>query len=188
MNKFINWLKLKYKLWKLKNEIFSDQSYNSNSSFGNPFFNNVAIDDSFYLQQENEMKYIEGLYQIKSYINSKAKTKEEYEKVLSKYGSKEMKDNWKQDIYEDDLIDLADNNSSDIHKIMKQFYTRDKKDIKNNKQKKQMIDKRIKDYEKLQITKQIRKLNKQLRKAESNGDAEMAKELRSKINELGRSI
>lgn len=185
-----NWFKDKYLEWK------TDQLIDSGTGVGNieslnPF-NTGKTDiysDAGYHQDENQKKYQEAVLKLKRKINEKVgqKNAENYEKVLGAY--KSDTDDWKKDLNNVDLLDLTNEDEMSVAKeFMKQAVVYKDADIKNEKQKLEMIDKRIKHYEILRVKKQIRKLNRELRKAERSGDEERSKELWGEINELRRSI
>ena len=186
------WIKNKY--YERQAEKFVNASTGSgDSKFLDPF--NAGRDIDFnanpaYYQDDIQEKYHEAILQIKRKINSSVKEKntKNYEEALKKFIGKS--DDWKEDLQVNDLLDLADKEKIDpTEQLIRDIVVyKDGIDIKSEEQKLKMIDRRIEHYNRLKIQKQIRKLNRELRKAQRSGDDKLTKELWGKIDELKRSL
>lgn len=121
-----------------------------------------------------QFAYKEGIRNIKKHVNSlvKAKTKDEYQAVLSQI---------------EDLMRYAKSESEEKAKLTQALYNAwvftGGRDIKNPTERAKMIDKRIKDYKELQEHTNKRKLIRQIRQARKEGDEAKAKELEKKWKE-----
>jgi len=121
-----------------------------------------------------QFAYKEGLRNMKKHVNSlvKAETKEEYQKVLSQI---------------DNLIKHAKSDSKEKEKLTEALYKAwvftGGRDIKSSKERAKMIEKRIDDYKELQEHKLKRKLMKEIRVAEREGNEELVNQLQKEWKE-----
>lgn len=181
----IKWLKDKYLNWKVDRLLTSDfESHTVYNNF-NEFDSSITTSIASY-QSEKEYKYQQALAVIKRKIKDEAKTTS-LDKVLKKYGNKKLIDDFKKDLYNKDLISVTED-FDPVKFFLKKLNIKTERDIKSKKDKKEMIQKRIKDYEILRQKNEIRSINKMLRAASRTKDEKLIKELEEKLNEKLREL
>ena len=119
-------------------------------------------------QDDTQRKYFEGLSKVKKTINAKATTKEEYEKALGSIK---------------ELLSLARDETPSqraLRKILKSSLTRSGKDIKTDKDKRNMIQERIGHYEELRKYNEERAIIKEIKQTRKEGNETLATELEDK--------
>lgn len=178
VKKLFNWIKNKYLNWKIDRLLAP--SYYDFSIFS-MFGDHKTTTNTNITQSDTQIKYQQALFLIKKKIKEEAKKEGSLNRALEKYGNKELIDNWKNDLYNKDLIDLS-NEYNPVVQFLRKVTSKKEKDIKSKKDKQQMISKRIDDYYYLQEKRQIRALNKKLRKAEKEKDELQIKELKESID------
>lgn len=154
----------------------------SNTSFLNPFNSNSnnSNNSAAFIQRETQRKYQEGISLLKSKIREEAEKQGDYDKVLSKYTSDTTI--WNKDIIKPNLLTLTEDKEIPYwKKYIQQKFIAKNKDITCKADKIVMIDKRISHYKELQVKKQIRALNRELRKEQEEAKIQ---QLQEQINEL----
>lgn len=192
--KIVNWVKYKYYDWVIDKELSSGSGISDNkvNLFGELSGESLNT-KSEQVEQDQQRKYQEGVGLIKSKLKKQVEAKGginsfNFDSVLSQFKSDLSAEQWAEDLMQDDLFDLSEGEKSEILQTIKDMVVYREADIKTDKDKIDMVLGRIQDYKKLQVKRQIRSINRDLRKAEQEGRKEEAKELWSKINELSRTI
>ena len=184
-----NWLRLKYYDWYIDTFLFINRNNYSMNTL-NPFGENLSLRNETHIEQnEQRLQMEQGLRIVRKQIRNRIldNSKEGWENELGKYQSSTYNGN--KDLIKPDILDLADDNEvPEWKKFVQRNFIAKKADVSSRKDKRNMINSRIEHFQELQIKKQIRKINRQLRKAEQEGNKQIASELRGKIHELTRKL
>lgn len=169
----LKWIRNKYVEWKLSRYLAPGEG-----------INDITI-DALGLVSKNKKNSTQGIFQEYNLIKHAVQNLKHKIKTLSE---------------NDSLISTLEKNKEDlIHLInekpsLEQKYFYDKyvftkpTDLNNSKEKESMIDTRIGHFKLLQVKKQIRSINRQLRQALKNNDKEKIEYYRKEINELRRTL
>lgn len=171
-----NWFLGKYFQLLLKLDEYDSSTNNSHDhdSFGIGYNNKTNIELNNIVINIQKIAYREGIGNIKNHVNSiiKAKTPEEYNRVLTEIG---------------DLMEYAKAPGTELDILKKNLYNlhikTGGKDIKSNKDKAKMINKRIEDFNELKSHKKKRQLLRDIRQAKVNGDTDLHEKLQKQWRE-----
>lgn len=181
-----DWLYDKYLEWYVDNILMSHTGTVKNTFLSQDLTgtNNLSTAEVHVNVEEEKMQ--QGVLTLKRKVNREA-YRVGYENYLNNFTSDS--DDWQEDLVKPNLLSLTEEEDLPLWKrVFINTFVHKKADILNSKDKERMIDKRIKDYELLQVKRDIRQLNRKLRKAENDKDTELSTKLRKELNELTRRV
>ena len=194
--KFIAWIKDRWMDYKIDRELSTGTGTSSNNLNITGLIDPTGLElnpSVQHVQDDQQKKYAEALRVIKNKIKKEADrlggvNKDNLETVLARYQGLDKDGKWTEDLTKPDLLDLTEEEKNVWHKWQYDLKVYKHKDLKSDKDMLDMIDLRISHYRTLQDKKQIRALNRELRKAERMGDKDKISKLWSEINAISGSI